>query len=78
MSPLEAKEQYRSTWTTYCLCPDPVQKRALEKLMDSLQPQICLGPGPEWKAFAKTLPGFLEFWDRWHLEVTEKELNPRK
>lgn len=67
----EAKEQYRAAWTSWCLSQDLTQKRELEKLMDSLQSQISSGPGPEWQAFAKTLPGFLEFWNRWGDEMKE-------
>lgn len=69
MSPAEAKERYRTVWSSYCLCQDELQKRELEKLMDDLQPRICRGPGPEWQAFAETLPGFLEFWDRFRVEA---------
>ena len=72
MSPDEAKEQYRATWSAYCLCTGPKQKRELEMLMDDLQPQICEGPGPEWDAFTKTLPGFLEFWGRWSSEMMDQ------
>jgi len=72
MSPAEAKEQYRTVWTSWCLCQDQTQKRGLEQLMDDLQPRICRGPGPEWQAFAETLPGFLEFWNRWGSEMEER------
>lgn len=71
MSQAEAKEAYRSAWSSYCLCQDPGQKLEFEKLMDSLQPKICRGPGPEWQAFAETLPGFLELWDRMAVEMKQ-------
>ena len=65
MTPEMAKETYRQAWASYCLETSPENRLALERLMDGLQPRICRGPGPEWTAFAETLPGFLEFWNDW-------------
>jgi len=59
----EAKEAYRQAWLGWCLTQDPARKHELEQQMDDLQPRIARGPGPEWQAFAKTLPGFFEFWE---------------
>lgn len=38
---------------------------AAEKVMDAVQAD-CVDekrPGPEWKAFVSTLPGYQEFWE---------------
>ena len=40
-----------------------LRKRVFEQRMDAFQPLICRGPGPEWQAFAESLPGFVEFWE---------------
>lgn len=68
----EAKRAYREAWSSYCLTSDPEKRQELERVMDSLQPKIAPGPNEAWKTFAKSLPGFVEFWDRWHRESTEK------
>ena len=68
---LHARQAYREAWSAYCLTKDPKKKRELEECMDALQPQIAPGPNEEWMAFARSLPGFLAFWNRWHEEVTE-------
>jgi hypothetical protein len=45
---------------------EPNVKRAMEQLMDELQPQIANSPNdPRWKEFTDTLPGFEEFWNNW-------------
>jgi hypothetical protein len=38
------------------------RKQALEIRMGELQTEVCVGPGPLWLEFSRTLPGFVEFW----------------
>lgn len=65
MTPEQAKEVYRSAWASWLLTSDQTLKEELEKVMDSMQPRIARGPrDPAWKEFARSLPGFLEFWGR--------------
>ena len=64
----EAMAQYRLFWLSYLGLwgNNPgrsQQRRALTEEMDSLQPLIAEGPGPEWFAFTATLPGYDEYWD---------------
>lgn len=72
MTKEEAKQAYRDAWASFCLTQDPAVKEQLGRTMDMLQSKICRGPGPEWDAFAQTLPGFLQFWNRWGAEMEEK------
>lgn len=71
-TPARAKEMYRDAWAAWLLTTNESMRRHLEKTMDALQPRITKGPGPEWRSFAATLPGFLEFWERWRVESIEK------
>lgn len=65
----EAKEVYRQAWVAWCITQNPARKQQMEQLMDDAQVFIAKSPkDPEWGAFAQTLPGFLEFW--------QKQLNP--
>lgn len=66
MTKEEAKKAYRAAWAQYLLTQDLSRKRELERVMDACQSKITRGPGPEWSAFAETLPGFLKFWDAWY------------
>ena len=68
----EAKEAYRQAWMGWCLATTQESKRRFERTMDSLQTSITRGPGPEWQAFAETLPGFIKFWEGWHEDVVER------
>lgn len=68
----EAKETYRQAWMAWCMTQDPVRKQQMEKLMDDAQLSIAKSPkDPEWEAFAKSLPGFLEFWQGWAQDQIE-------
>lgn len=63
----EARKAYRQAWFMRCLAQTQDQQVAAERVMDAMQPH-CVesrGPGPEWDRFIKTLPGFIEFWNRW-------------
>lgn len=71
-TPERAKEMYRDAWAAWLLTTDESTRLHLEQTMDALQPRITKGPGPEWRSFAETLPGFLEFWERWRVESIEK------
>ena len=73
MRPELARETYRRAWHDWCLTVDPGRRRALEQLMDSLQPDIAKGPhDPAWREFAASLPGFLDFWGRLERELEEE------
>jgi len=68
----EAKEAYRQAWLGWCLATTQKTKRMHEHRMDGLQSSITRGPGPEWQAFAESLPGFIKFWEGWHEEVVDQ------
>ena len=69
---LDAEARYRAAWSTYVLSTDAVEKHALEELMDSLQPEIANNPkDPRWVAFADSLPGYRDFWERFGRESME-------
>ncbi|MDB4278909.1 hypothetical protein N9917_04845 [Deltaproteobacteria bacterium] len=60
-----AKEQYRIAWAGWLGAwgidrQSRWRKKVLEHRMDTLQLQISRGPGPIWKAFYDTLPGWKE------------------
>lgn len=68
----EAMAEYRALWIQFIWGgqtepdyvgnkPAPTEEARLR--MDALQPLICHGPGPVWRAFTATLPGFREWWD---------------
>ena len=67
----EAMAEYRALWTQFLMGeseqdyvpgkPGPTMDARTR--MDELQPLICRGPGPVWRAFRATLPGFQEWWD---------------
>jgi len=63
----QAKKEYREAWQSWLGCwGDDKQmrwrKQQLETRMDELQLQICRGPGPVWREFTESLPGFREHW----------------
>lgn len=64
MMPEQAKQAYRAAWAAWQATTDPEARRQLELRMDALQPFITEKPGPEWKEFAASLPGYLEYWIR--------------
>jgi len=68
----QAKEAYRQAWLGWCLASTQESKQMFEQRMDSLQSWIARGPGPEWQAFAETLPGFIEFWENWQADAVEQ------
>lgn len=64
-----AMAEYRALWLGFLMgesepaigdmkCPTENVRRR----MDELQLMIARGPGPVWKAFAASLPGYLEWW----------------
>ena len=76
MSKDEAQRIYRQAWAEYTLAHDDERKQQLEGIMDGVQDQCvtrnekpCMPLGEynpameEWKTFAATLPGYVEFWD---------------
>lgn len=66
---LGAESRYRAVWSSYVLTSDPAEQRILEKLMDSLQPEIADTPSdPRWQEFADSLPGYRDFWSRFRVE----------
>jgi len=63
----EAMQEYRLLWLSWLAQWGSRQqsrwrKQALEIRMGELQLEVCVGPGPLWFDFARTLPGFVEFW----------------
>lgn len=70
MTKAEAQLAYRQAWCVRCLATTQDQRVGAEKVMDAVQPH-CVDngrPGPEWDAFIATLPGFVEFWQRFRRE----------
>ena len=63
ISKREAMLQYRFAWAKWKRATTREEQEIYEVEMDRLQPFIARGPGPEWKAFAASLSGFLEFWE---------------
>jgi len=60
----DAQFAYRAAWAAFVLTVDQRKRMPLMRLMDDVQPD-CVdsrGPGPEWEAFAASLPGFVEYW----------------
>lgn len=64
-----AMAEYRALWNQFLLGesePDfggrrmPIEDS--RRRMDSLQEQISRGPGPVWKKFTASMPGYLEWW----------------
>jgi hypothetical protein len=62
MTPRQAKEAYRNCWNAFRRTESESERRALGAEMDRLQPLICERPGPYWREFTATLPGYTEFW----------------
>lgn len=67
----EAMAEYRALWMQFLMGTSDVhplnpERRSpideAEKRMDELQSLISRGPGPVWKAFRATLPGYNEWW----------------
>lgn len=58
----KAKTRYRIAWDLWRRSVSQETKQRLQQMMDRWQPFIADGPGAEWTAFARTLPGFLEMW----------------
>ncbi len=64
-----AMAEYRALWNQFLMGesePDLLCRRMptmeAQRRMDYLQEQISRGPGPIWKKFAATMPGYLEWW----------------
>ena len=72
-----AEDCYRVAWHTWLTTQDDKTRQAMQQLMDDLQPSIASCPNdPRWGCFAKSLPGFLDFWERMQDEcgeMTEKK-----
>jgi hypothetical protein len=77
----DAKKAYNQAWSAWCLTTDEGDKHRLEQVMDGLQPQIANGPTDPpgvWHEFIDTLPGYREFWARWHDESLERLRSARR
>ncbi len=71
LSIAEAQQQYRQAWQQHRLTTKDSVRRALEEVMDDVQP-YCVssgGPGPEWEAFIDTLPGYRQAWEQLRAEA---------
>jgi len=62
MTKLEAEIGYRWAFSLWRRATSEAARKPYEKIMDSLQPKIARGPGPEWSAFVDTMPGYRESW----------------
>jgi hypothetical protein len=56
----EHHRRYREAWAAYRTNLDPEEARRLEREMDSAQERFT---PPEFHAFKRTLPGFVEYWN---------------
>lgn len=74
----EAMAEYRLLWLDFLQGKSevyfgdrlaPVEESRVR--MDALQSSICRGPGPLWRDFVATLPGFQEWWDGTATDITE-------
>lgn len=76
----QAKTVYRQAWASWCLTKKDAHKHKMERLMDDMQERIAPGPGVVWETFARSIPGFIEYWESWHEESLEemKELLSQK
>ena len=61
----EAMNLYRQCWLSFLFCTNPKVRKDLMQTMDETQSDICRGPGPLWDTFVASLPGYLEFWDKY-------------
>lgn len=68
----EAQQNYRTLWAAFVLCTNAEHQKLLAQQMDNEQLRISRGPGPLWRAFADTLPGFRNWWARQTYEFLEQ------
>lgn len=62
---VEAKNLYKTAWTSWCLVRDIKAKKRLQEYLQDLQEQIAPDPQqPEWHEFIATIPGYVDFWRR--------------
>lgn len=59
----EAMTLYRVYWSAWLAAPESTSRKALEAAMDEEQVRIAHGPGPLWRAYCNTLPGYAEVWE---------------
>ena len=59
----EAQKQYASLWRLFLeYRNDRDVSKQISRRLDYWQSQICKGPGPLWKSYVATLPGYTEYW----------------
>jgi len=67
-----AMEEYRALWFEFLRgasqeflpgCDRRFPTNDMMLRMDVLQTKIARGPGPVWKGFAASMPGYLEWWE---------------
>lgn len=67
----EAMAEYRALWLDFLqghTDPNYIGRRSApveesRRRMDELQPLISRGPGRVWRDFARSLPGYQEWWE---------------
>lgn len=67
----EAQAAYRVAWTGWLQSTTEEARQLFEQRMDEVQP-FCTStgrPGPEWKAFIDTLPGYHAVWNRMYADA---------
>jgi hypothetical protein len=69
----QAMEEYRLAWQGWLGSwgssrQERWRRKTLESQMDELQLKISRGPGPIWKNFKASLPGYDEHWARMNPE----------
>lgn len=74
MNKQEAQAAYLQAWRQRCLATSLNAQKAAERVMDAVQSACVDGgrPGPEWRAFIETLPGYVEFWNRLYVETQQR------
>lgn len=53
---------YRTLWSAWLMSADPEDKVRLQQEMDAAQLEIARGPGKVWREFARSLPGYEQWW----------------
>lgn len=67
----EAMLLYRTYWEAWLVTSNPEHKHLLEVEMDAEQLRISRGPGPLWRAYRATLPGYMEVWGKFSASTRE-------
>lgn len=69
-----AMEEYRALWARYLMAlagSTEDERERLRRAMDRVQCRIAHGPGPIWRAFRASLPGFEAYWQGWREDTLQ-------